>query len=170
MSVWRAVRLLALAMGLYPQAAPAQVSVDSMGIASAVARLIAEELVAEIDAVPEVMIGPAETRFDSLVAAEMARYPVFQRPLRDPALAAKISTRGFGEMPGAPEHLRGLPAVIVRVTGCTPSDDWGGGHWWANQTYYVFRQTADGWELAGGRTMDNADGRCTPREQDEEQR
>lgn len=172
MSIRRLYRLLPALLTsflwLNPQTARAQAPVDSAGIARAVARFIAEDVLPEFDLVDEVIVDQGTTRFDSLVAREMASLPAFQRPVRDSARAVRVSTRGLTEMPYAPEHLRGLPAVIVRVSGCTPGASLGGEpgtwRWWANQMYYVFRRTGDGWEVAGGRTLDNADGGCAPPE------
>lgn len=158
----RGILLVLAAAGLLdPRPARAQAPVDSAGIARAAASFIAEELLPELKALPGVSLAPPGTRFDSLVARELAGRPAFQRAPRDAALT--IGTQGLTEMPGAPEHLRGLPAVIVRVSGCTRNRHWGGGwHGWSNQVYYVFRQTDRGWKVAGGRTLDNADGGCSP--------
>lgn len=161
----RILPILVLALAANPLRA--QAPLDSAGIARAAARLIAEVVVPEIEIVPDVVIGEAATGFDSLVAAEMARLPAFQRPVRDPARAARVITRGLlAERPYAPADLRGLPAVVVRVSGCTPVDDEDGEprrwRWWANQTDYVFRRTADGWEPVDATVLDNADGGCSP--------
>jgi hypothetical protein len=162
------LRAFALAAGLLAASAvgaSAQAPVDSAGIARGIARFVAAEIVPEFR-VKTVAAAPAETRFDSLVAAELALLPEFQRPVADSATVFEVGTRGLlAEMPYPPDSLRGLPAVVVFVTACERSEDWGGkGHWWISQEYYVLKRTERGWEVVGGRTLDNADGRCDPDE------
>lgn len=154
----------AAALALHPQPVDAQAPADSAGLARAAARFIAQDLVAEFTAVRGVAIAPPTTPFDSLVARELAGYPEFQRTGPDSALFARVGTRGFvAELSYPSEEQRGLPAVLVHVSGCTPGGGWGDGwHWWSNQTWYVFRRTEAGWEPVSARLVDNADGGCSP--------
>lgn len=161
----RLITFAAFLLAASSGAASAQAPVDSAGIARGIARFIHDELIPEFR-VKTVAAAPGETRFDSLVAAELALLPAFRQPVADSATAFEVGTRGLlAEMPYPPDSLRGLPAVVVFVTACEPSENWAGkGHWWISQTWYVLKRTERGWEVVGGRTLDNADGTCDPDE------
>lgn len=64
--------LAAAALALHARPANAQASVDSAGIARTAARFFALELLREITVMRAVSIASPETRFDSLVARELA--------------------------------------------------------------------------------------------------
>lgn len=157
------VLMVAAAMWLVaPSPAAGQPPTDSTRLVRAIAAFVVNELLPAYRSELEVLIVEPTERLEGMVARELATLPPFRRPVRDSAQAVRIRVSASPEYPWLPAGLRGLPAVLVTTTACKRSEDWGGGHGWRSQELYVFKPAGEGWEVAGGMTIDNADGSCRP--------
>ena len=166
----------ALCVALVAGAAPlsAQSPADSVGIARAVARALAAEVLPRRGEWSAVLIldstsrMASTTRFDSLMAREMAALPAFQGPLGDLARIIEIRTRGMEVWKYPPAELTGLPGVLVVSYMCSPSATPGypgGGDWiWdLSQSMYIVKPAGGGWEVVAAESFDGAHGSCPPR-------
>jgi hypothetical protein len=151
-----------------------QTAADSVGIARAVARALAAEVMPRRGRWSAVLIlDPVSrmasvTRFDSLMIREMAALPAFQGPVGDLARVIEIRTRGMEVWKYPPEELTGLPGVVVVSYTCSPSADPGyqkRGEWiWdLSQSMYIVKPAGVGWEVASVQNFDAAHGSCPPR-------
>lgn len=139
-----------------------QAPVDSTRLARAIAAVVAGEVLASYRPELELLIVEPTERLEELVARELATLAPFDKPVRDSAQAVRFRVTAAPDYAWLAPELRGLPAVIVTSTACERSKHWGGGHWWLNQVLYVFKPRGEGWEVASGMTLDNADGSCRP--------
>ncbi|HEY0151781.1 MAG TPA: hypothetical protein VGB92_07285 [Longimicrobium sp.] len=149
----------------------AQTAADTVGIARAVARAVAAEIMPRRGEWSAVLIlDPGSrmasvTRFDSLMVREMAALPAFQGPLRDLTRVIEIRTRGMEVWKYPPEELTSLPGVVVISYVCSPSatpgypgrGDW---IWDMSQSQYIVKKGEAGWEVAAVMNFDAAHGSC----------
>jgi hypothetical protein len=154
----RGSTILALLYG-----SPLLAQVDSTGLARAVATVMVEQTL-DAGSRFDLEAGAAATRFDSLVAGQLRTQPKILRPTRSGTPRIRLGTRGIvADTSQLPRELRRFTVVMVYVSACEPSKDWGGrGHFWVNQAYYAFKRTGWGWTPITRFSYDNADGSCDP--------
>ncbi len=169
----RVAALVFAALLLCIRPAEAQISADSLGLARAVAAYV-EPMYKAAEKREPVLILPAETPFDSAVAAALRERSPVQPAVRDSTHLTRIGTRGMVVVREMAELRRiagqgiardsgiTLPvgttvAVVVEVRGSKPED----GSFlttWGTRYAYLFTRSADGWSSTGAKELSTWDG------------
>lgn len=170
--LWGAAPVFA-ALLLCIRPADAQISADSLQLARAVAAYI-ELMYSPGEKREPVLILPAETPFDSAVAAALSEWSRARPSVRDSTHLTRVGTRGMmviretaelrriagrGIVRDLGSTLQGgtTVAVVVEDRGSKPED----GSLlttWSTRYAYLFTRTADGWSSTGVKELSTSDG------------